>query len=563
MLTISTSPGETPGSGAVNDKINSLESKNVADKIDSGNSFRDVMVQVNSPADEVVEEGDAKKDGTKDKSLASEVDEVRQESAIQGIQQPITTEIHSPLSDWMAQWVSTSGPEQSATLAANANGPTSEKSQHEDSAAAPVVMAAELMLRQSKIGTVIASTSNSIPIEGIKNDASQISDITLDFPPSPPWAQQTLGNEKVASLSLDGTLDMGTDINKLSMTTPPLSNDLSSITKSPLSVPVPWLETRVSNQMTLITGAPSALNDQSLTEFALQQGLDQKTVKWLFMNDPNRGQVQAPTSTAPLASAGMGLLMAQTGLKDAIHPSSSMPTDIDLDLTSILSGQWVHWLKSHSNVMGFESSTDSDSHAEAIDTQTTGASVPGLSDRNDTTRSTAGVGAFQAHLAKNTLSGSESGLKELGLARGSVVSGQELADKMSLAIGKRIMEAFEKGDWQIRIHLKPAELGHVEVDLRMRSNALDAQLSASQGITRDLLESGLGRLKESLSQSGMDVASIKVNDGSTSRSGGESTPRQTPTRSEQVENEEGLPNAENPVPALRSSNHDGSLDLMA
>ena len=145
----------------------------------------------------------------------------------------------------------------------------------------------------------------------------------------------------------------------------------------------------------------------------------------------------------------------------------------------------------------------------------------------------------------------------------TLMTGQDLAEKMSLAIGKRMLEAIEKGDWQLKINLKPAELGHIEVDLRMRDNALEARFTAGQMVTRDLLETGLSRLKDTLQQSGMDVASIRVNDGSTSRHGGDSTPRQTP-QGQPVSQRPGEETSQNDQATLtlKSGNSDGGLDLM-
>jgi flagellar hook-length control protein FliK len=141
--------------------------------------------------------------------------------------------------------------------------------------------------------------------------------------------------------------------------------------------------------------------------------------------------------------------------------------------------------------------------------------------------------------------------------------GQDLADKMSTAIGKRLLESIEKGDWQLKLHLKPVELGHIEVDLKMRDNGLEAKFTASQSIARELLESGLGRLKETLQQAGMDVASVRVNDGPSSRNGGDPTPRQP------QQGQNGSPPKENvsreseaPVATGNSSISDGRLDLM-
>jgi len=103
----------------------------------------------------------------------------------------------------------------------------------------------------------------------------------------------------------------------------------------------------------------------------------------------------------------------------------------------------------------------------------------------------------------------------------------------------------------------------LKTDLRMRDNALEAKFTASQLLTRDLLETGMGRLKDTLQQSGMDVASIRVNDGSNPRHGGDSTPRQPP-QGPQVNRPSGEETSqkEQAPTQLKGTSSDGGLDLM-
>lgn len=90
-----------------------------------------------------------------------------------------------------------------------------------------------------------------------------------------------------------------------------------------------------------------------------------------------------------------------------------------------------------------------------------------------------------------------------------------LAERLGQAIGERLVSAMERGQWQLKLMLKPAHLGHVEVEMRMRSGELDASFMASQAATRELLREGMGRLKATLSNLGMDVASMQVEMSST------------------------------------------------
>jgi hypothetical protein len=101
---------------------------------------------------------------------------------------------------------------------------------------------------------------------------------------------------------------------------------------------------------------------------------------------------------------------------------------------------------------------------------------------------------------------------------------QNLAEKMGQAVGQRILTEMEKGQWHLKLQLRPATLGHIEVEMRMRSGEFDAVFIAPNATTRDLLQDGMGKLRETLSQMGMDVANIHVGGGQTGQSGGDSTP---------------------------------------
>jgi flagellar hook-length control protein FliK len=103
---------------------------------------------------------------------------------------------------------------------------------------------------------------------------------------------------------------------------------------------------------------------------------------------------------------------------------------------------------------------------------------------------------------------------------------QQLSEKMADAVGERILREIERGQWNLRLMLKPAHLGHIEVEMRLRAGQLDASFVAPQAATRELLQDGLDRLRQQLDQSGMDVANLHVKDGQTRQNGGDSTPGQ-------------------------------------
>ena len=103
---------------------------------------------------------------------------------------------------------------------------------------------------------------------------------------------------------------------------------------------------------------------------------------------------------------------------------------------------------------------------------------------------------------------------------------EELSQRLGEAMAKRVLSQIERGNWEIRLLLKPAKLGEVEIDLSMRSGALDAAFRATNPLTRDLLNDGLPRLREVLANAGMDIAGLNVGNGRNPQSGGNPTPRQ-------------------------------------
>ncbi len=114
---------------------------------------------------------------------------------------------------------------------------------------------------------------------------------------------------------------------------------------------------------------------------------------------------------------------------------------------------------------------------------------------------------------------------------------QNLAEKMGQAVGKRMLTEIEKGQWHLKLQLRPATLGHIEVEMRMLSGELDAVFNAPQALTRELLQEGMSRLKDTLNQMGMDVASMQVKDGQTRQNGGKSTPNQASKSTDLVNND--------------------------
>jgi len=103
---------------------------------------------------------------------------------------------------------------------------------------------------------------------------------------------------------------------------------------------------------------------------------------------------------------------------------------------------------------------------------------------------------------------------------------QDLADKLGKAMGERLQEQMERGEWKLQLKLNPAHLGRIDVELDMNATGLDAVFKTDNMLTRELIAQGMNKLRDSLAQSGMTVANVWVNSENQKGSGGNSTPRQ-------------------------------------
>ena len=111
------------------------------------------------------------------------------------------------------------------------------------------------------------------------------------------------------------------------------------------------------------------------------------------------------------------------------------------------------------------------------------------------------------------------------LAQARAAQTQQLADRMGEALAQKLINQIERGQWKLHLQMQPGALGRVEIDLHMHSGGLDALFSADNAMTREMINQGSNRLKDTLSQSGTSVASFTVNADAKGQSGGNPTPQ--------------------------------------
>jgi flagellar hook-length control protein FliK len=139
---------------------------------------------------------------------------------------------------------------------------------------------------------------------------------------------------------------------------------------------------------------------------------------------------------------------------------------------------------------------------------------------------------------------------------------QELSQRLGEALAQRVMAQIERGNWEVRLLLRPARLGEVEIDLALRSGALDASFRATNPVTRDLLNDGLPRLREVLANAGMDIAGLNVGSGRSQHTGGNPTPRHARAPDGTMTAENGIMAVSAPAPQPRLRGTGSGWDVM-
>jgi flagellar hook-length control protein FliK len=189
-----------------------------------------------------------------------------------------------------------------------------------------------------------------------------------------------------------------------------------------------------------------------------------------------------------------------------------------------------------------------------------GVNDPSLMSALDALQDQSNTGSVNLDSARNTASSGALGAAATSAALANpgmtdrAAQIQDLADKLGKAMGERLQEQMERGEWKLQLKLNPAHLGRIDVELDMNATGLDAVFKTDNMLTRELIAQGMNKLRDSLAQSGMTVANVWVNSENQKGSGGNSTPRQDSEPDNTVNNSASeVKVAESRIKELRSS----------
>ena len=339
----------------------------------------------------------------------------------------------------------------------------------------------------------------------------------------------------------------------------------------------PLKEMTLGPNLNVITPQTAAPDSQSLEAFARAQGLDEKAVNWLF-GTPAAATASAATPNALTTATPSALGMSATGLNTSAEATNPQPASAN-QMLAAAQALWAMaegattdkqtspaaaatteetppiqllrmpppaavWMQRGLMNGVLQEAATAQKNADISESELDLGAEWGPDLLNDLftpegtssqgASSTGTQGTAYANFAArwDAQSASRADVSnagnpaptELTNAAARSESIQNLADKMGQAVGQRILSEMEKGQWHLKLQLRPATLGHIEVEMRMRSGEFDAVFTAPNATTRDLLQDGMSKLRETLSQMGMDVANIHVGNDQTGQSGGDPTP---------------------------------------
>ena len=498
-------------------KSETLDSKIDTDSRPQGEEFGQVMAQVQTPKGQI--ESPQK---TSEASGDTTAGVVRgQEMAEFGQGMPMLFNIHTPVTgNWSLKAV---------TLGPTLNVITPEKAAPDDQSLEAFARSQGLdeTAVQWLMGGKTTPAARSEIASGSVNQASSTPEVILSSVTTPTTLSPILDDTPVPSLSSSG---LAGTLTSLSMTNPqqskanlPPTNDagivfnstLTSLgTSSTLQVQghLPATDAEISTSASLAAGA--ALLTMIQTAETSKSAVAPKVAA---ADSAEMAEVQIQLMREPMPAA---VWMLRNGLSSeataARRIEKDTPSLSELDLSTDISPELLDSLMSGlGENTGNAATVASPAHTAIagvrLDTGSTGQqAASSSSDAQNDAESSAAQRSENIH---------------------------NLAEKMGQAVGQRMLSEIEKGQWHLKLQLRPATLGHIEVEMRMLSGEMDAVFTAPQALTRELLQDGLSKLKDTLNQMGMNVASMQVGDGQSRQRGGDSTPNKSSKSADLIEND--------------------------
>jgi hypothetical protein len=186
------------------------------------------------------------------------------------------------------------------------------------------------------------------------------------------------------------------------------------------------------------------------------------------------------------------VLPINTGVNANVMPST-------LDMLSLLGGTGVTDQEVSALLSQFSDSTGSEGEPNSNPN-------PSSSDQH--------ASSFSQALTRQTTQG-PAGAAQVAPTTSTPMSEvyDQLSDKMATELAARMHKQLSDGEWKMKFGLRPSNLGGVEIQLEMKDGKLDAVFRADNPLTRDLLQNSSQRLRDALSNFGINAGQVFVGQG--------------------------------------------------
>ena len=99
----------------------------------------------------------------------------------------------------------------------------------------------------------------------------------------------------------------------------------------------------------------------------------------------------------------------------------------------------------------------------------------------------------------------------------------DMSRRLAEALGQRLTAQISRGAWRVEMDLHPKSLGRIEIQLEMKNGELEANFTAANAATRELIQESMPRLRAAFEEHGMESAYIGLGLENQSQSDGKPT----------------------------------------
>lgn len=133
----------------------------------------------------------------------------------------------------------------------------------------------------------------------------------------------------------------------------------------------------------------------------------------------------------------------------------------------------------------------------------------------------------------------------------------DMSRRLAEALGQRLTAQISRGAWRVEMDLHPKSLGRIEIQLEMKNGELEANFTAANAATRELIQESMPRLRAAFEEHGMESAYIGLGLENQGQSDGNPTGQNSPDKAKNT------PDSEEPqLNAQTGRLDDNGLDML-